>query len=230
MNEIVFILDACALSRRLFNDIGSKNLNEIFNIKNATIYIPEIAVIETISALLSAYNSSHINYNDYLSAKSVLFNMIRNNIIYIISLPVEYVKKSILILEEYKIFPGKSFNGIDSIYILTCRTIVKTLEGTNKKVIFVTSDNKLYNASKDETSYKSFHFWTCDLGCKHIEFIPDKGKKDKPEKVIKCNNCNNNIILEKKFTTNNTCTVCNNHCIECNLLNCISTYIPNFNI
>lgn len=228
MDNIVFILDACALARKFYNDIGKINLDTVFGIEEAVFIIPEIGIIETISALLAACNEKKITYNEYKLAVSSLFKMINDKQINVIKLKSDYVKDSIAILEKYKVQEGKSFNGIDSIYILLCNEIANQLNDFNRKVIFVTSDNKLYNASLDETNYNTFHFWTCDLGCGHTQLIPKKGMIDTPEKVINCSVCQNKIVVKEEKKSSNTCPICGAHCINCDYTSCVSTFIPSF--
>lgn len=225
MSDIAFVLDASALSRKFYDDIGKSNLEKIFSRSDDSFFVPEIGIIETISALLSSVNSQAISLDEYGAAKSALYNMIENNEIYVIS-PENgfYWNECISILEEYKLEPEKSFNGADSIYINSSRKVAETLAPEGIRVIFVTSDNKLYNACKEEDSFDTFHFWTCNFGCGHANVIPVKGAKDTPAKQVKCNNCNSMFEVKPEKISPNTCQECGSHCHECNINICPSTY------
>ena len=85
MSDIAFVLDASALSRKFYDDIGKSNLEKIFSRSDDSFFVPEIGIIETISALLSSVNSQAISLDEYGAAKSALYNMIENNEIYVIS-------------------------------------------------------------------------------------------------------------------------------------------------
>ncbi|GAX62364.1 oxygen-sensitive ribonucleoside-triphosphate reductase [Candidatus Scalindua japonica] len=105
--------------------------------------------------------------------------------------------------------------------------IANELIGTDTKIFLITSDQKLYNAAKDESLFETFHFWTCNLGCGHQNHIPAKGAKDRQRENFECKKCGTNTLIRSEFISTNTCPICGNHCSECNYENCVSTYILN---
>lgn len=230
MSEIAFVLDASALARKFYDDLGKTNLDKIFTQLDASFFIPEIGIIETVSALLAACNGGQISLEEYKAAVSVLYKMIEGEDIHVLSPPNNYVKDCISILEQYKRIPGKSFNGVDAIYISLSRSIADNLAPDGISVIFVTSDTKLYNACQEETSFKTFHFWTCNLGCGHTNFIPQKGAKNKAAKYVKCHECKSDVIVTPQVPTPNRCPICGQSCSDCNLKACPSTYEVNLEV
>lgn len=226
MSEIVFILDASALSRRFYDDIGKRNLDTIFDSPNAAFFTPEIGIIETVSALLAAANAGDISLNEYRAAKSALFNLVNNGDLNVV--PVDdYVSECVSILETYKTIPGKGFNGTDSLYVYLSKTIADELASSSydKEVVFVTSDRHLFNACKEEASFHTINFWTCDLGCGHEEFIPKKGAKDRLPKHRQCPSCDSQVVVSDAVDSPNTCLTCGGHCPECRHNRCPSTYV-----
>ena len=228
MSRLCFVLDANAMARRFFDDIGKRNIDAIFNRTNSTYIVPDICIVETCSALLASYNEGIITDIDYQSAKSALFNMIDKGEINVVTI-YDYTKDSISLLEKYKSQPSKGFNGVDAIYILCSKKIADNLANTVAKVIFVTSDNKLYNAAKDESSFESFHFWTCDLGgCTCAPFIPKKNDSDRNAEYKTCDSCGNNIMIKTSYTSPNSCPHCKKHCSDCQYYSCPSSYTHKF--
>jgi len=228
MSEIAFLLDASALARIFYDDIGKTNLGNILNYPDSILYTPEIGIIETVSALLAACNSKDISLKEYTLAVSALYNMIEKEELNVLSLTDDYVQDCISILEQYKTKPEKGFNGMDAIYILLSRMIAHTVSGSNVTVVFVTSDTKLYNACQEELSFKTFHFWTCDLGCGHIEHIPKKFDKEKAARYVKCDNCGSQVLVEKAHKSLNRCPTCGKFCPDCTIGVCPSTYSIDF--
>jgi len=228
MSEIAFLLDASALARIFYDDIGKTSLENILNYPDSTLYTPEIGIIETISALLAACNSEDISLKEYTLAVSTIYNMVEKRELNVLSLTDDYVQDCISILEQYKTKPEKGFNGVDAIYIFLSRMIAHTVSGANVTVVFVTSDVRLYNACQEETSFKTFHFWTCDLGCGHIEHIPKKFAKEKPARYAKCNNCGSQVLVEEAHESPNRCPTCGQLCPDCSIDVCPSAYSIDF--
>ncbi len=226
--EIAFLLDANALARKFYDDIGKNNIQKIFNHPNASFLIPRIGIIETISALLAAQNARQISPSEYNDAKSAISRMIDDGDLIVIESIDDLSDKCIEILEEYKVQEGKSFDGVDSIYIATGREIAESFVNEEISLIFVTSDNPLYRAAKDETTFDTFHFWSCDYGCGHIVVIPKREHKDVEEQTKECPSCGTQIVVKEKFLTKNTCSICRSHCEDCTITKCPSTYTVDF--
>jgi hypothetical protein len=132
------------------------------------------------------------------------------------------------VLEEYKVQEGKSFNGVDSIYIATGRGIAGDFTDEGMSFIFITSDNNLYRAAKDEDTFHAFHFWSCNYGCGHVVGIPDRKGKDREEQTKRCPECSNQVVVREGHITRNTCPECGNHCGYCTIEECPSTYTVDF--
>jgi DNA-directed RNA polymerase subunit RPC12/RpoP len=228
MSEIAFVLDANALARIFYDDIGKNNLEKILTHPDSKLFTPEIGIIETVSALLAACNDKMVSQQEYRLAISALYNMIEDGDLTVLSPAQDYIKDCIAILEQYKIQPGKAFNGVDSMYILTSRLIADAFPQNDCTVVFVTSDNYLYNACSEEDSFETFHLWTCDLGCGHTEFIPKKYEKDRPAKYKKCANCGSKVLIEQAKESSNRCPKCGKRCAVCIYNACLSTYKINF--
>jgi len=228
MNEFVFVLDASALSRRFYDDVGKNNLDKIFNYPNSSYYIPDIGIIETCSALLALENQGLIRHSEYQAAMSAIYTMIDAEELNVIRFTDDFAREAVEILEKYKIQEHKSFNGMDSIYIIVSRRIAEILNGQEVKIVFVTSDTRLYNAAKDENLFDAFHFWTCDLGCGCGTFIPAKSDHDRAPEVKKCEVCGNMLEVRVAKISRNTCNSCNRHCAKCKLEICPSTFSLNF--
>lgn len=224
MSEIAIVLDASALARIFYDDIGKNNLEKILAHPTSTLFTPEIGIIETVSALLAACNDNMVSQQEYQLAVSALYNMIEDGDLKVLSPAQDYIKNCIAILEKYKRQPGKAFDGVDSVYILTSRLIADALPQNDVTVVFVTSDNNLYNACIEEDSFEAFHFWTCNLGCGHNEFIPKKYAKDKPAKYETCANCGSQVLIEQAKASTNRCPTCGKHCPICSYDVCPSTY------
>lgn len=132
------------------------------------------------------------------------------------------------VLEEYKTQEGKSFNGVDVFYIVAGREMSRTLDSKNIRLIFITSDRKLYNAARAEVGFDTFHFWSCDYGCNHVVKIPDKEDKDAEKQTVKCPNCDNQVVVKEQYISSNTCSECSKHCEYCTIEECSSTYTVDF--
>lgn len=58
---IFFVLDSCAAARRYFPDIGTANIDRIFNYPDSLLALPNIARAEVVSTIIAAYNATLID-------------------------------------------------------------------------------------------------------------------------------------------------------------------------
>ena len=206
----IFVTDACAIARIYANDIGTSNMRQIYRYLNSRIMVPNIAYAEAISALLSLWNGGTIDETEYRTAKMALDADIANNIIRTFRVSSFQLQLGISFLEKYKHLPGHGgLGGADSLYFAFAKHLSERLSPHGNRVILVTSDGPLYNATLAEPDVEVFHFWTCDLGCGHTTFIPTKGAPQPPKPP-------------------NQCPVCLKTCPICRVDVCPSSYIVRF--
>jgi len=208
---IYFVLDACALARIYFPDIGTRNLLQIYDYPGSKIFVPHIAYSETISVLISALNQRLIDDNQYRLTKAGLSSDLLSGKILSVEITDVHISASERLLEKHKRQPGKmKLGGADTLYLALALQLASSLQRFGGRVILVTSDNALYNAALDESDIEAFHFWTCDLGCRcGTVWIPIKGSPQPPK-------------------LSNTCSSCGATCESCGVERCPSGYQVSF--
>ena len=202
---IFFILDACAIARIYFPDIGTKNMLSIYNYPNSKMLAPNFAYSEAISALISTLNQRLIDQSQYRLAYARLTSDFSTHKIRATRISDAHINLSARLLEKHKMQPGRMrLSGADSIYLAMALRLSMQIKRFDGRVILVTSDGALYNSACDESSIETFHFWTCNLGC----------------------GCGTTIIPIKGDS--NSCLSCGKTCAICRIDLCPSTYSPRF--
>jgi len=174
---IFFILDACAIARIYFPDIGTKNRLSIYNYPNSKMLAPNFAYSEAISALISTLNQRLIDQSQYRLAYARLTSDFSTHKIRATRISDAHINLSARLLDKHKMQPGRMrLSGADSIYLAMALRLSMQIKRFNGRVILVISDGALYNSACDESSIEPFHFWTCNLGCGcGTTIIPIKG-------------------------------------------------------
>ena len=207
---IFFVLDACAAARRYFPDIGTANIDQIFDYPDSILVLPNIARSEVVSAIIAAYNATLIDepkLNLALSRFAIDHQIGKYQIVRVSDV---YIDKSIRLLRKHKMVPHGSYGtgkagigGADSIILSVGVELGKSVHHSGDRVIFVTSDWALYSAAKDEVDLEVFHFWTCECrDCGYIR-IPKKERRE-------------------------VCPNCRKVCSICQLSICDSRYVVRF--
>jgi len=206
---IWFVYDANAVARTYIDDIGSRNLKQIYGYPDSRIIIPEIAPIEATSALLQTVDMNLITMAQYQLARELLNHDIGDRKFDTIDFDDNQSNIARSLLERYRSISGvrRALKGADSIYLATAVHIALTTKSTDMRVMLVTSDTALYQAASSESNIEAFHFWTCDMGCDcGVSVIPRKGKPTQP----------------------NACPSCGKICPECRFDLCPSKYVASF--
>jgi predicted nucleic acid-binding protein len=188
---IYFVLDACALARIYFPDIGTRNLLQIYDYPDSKILIPHLAYSETISVLISALNQHFIDDDQYRLAKARLSSDLLSRKILSVEVTDVHISASGRLLEKHKRQPGRmKLGGADALYLALALQLASSLQHFGGRVILVTSDGALYSAALDEPDIEAFHFWTCDLGCQcGTVWTPIKGAPQPPKPSNTCSTC-----------------------------------------
>ena len=172
---LYFFLDACATSRRYFEDIGSDIARQLFAYPGSTIIYDVIVVPETASTFTRVRNLGFFDEEKRLrliasfrreSKEKHLVHPIENRHI---ELSVELIKRHDL-------------HGADSIHLAVAILYARELRAAGKKdrVVFVTSDGQLYKAAVAE-GLETIHLWTCRCSVCGNESIAKKGKLNRCE-------------------------------------------------
>jgi len=104
---IFFILDACAIARIYFPDIGTRNMLKIYNYPNSRMLVPSFAYSETISALISTLNQRLIDQTQYKFAYARLTSDFSTYKIGTIRISDAHINLSARLLEKHKTQPGR---------------------------------------------------------------------------------------------------------------------------
>ncbi|MBC8234479.1 hypothetical protein H8E77_33435 [bacterium] len=97
---IFFVLDACAAARRYFPDIGTANIDQIFDYPDSILVLPNIARSEVVSAIIAAYNATLIDepkLNLAMSRFAIDHQIRKYQIVRVIDV---YIDKSIRLLRK----------------------------------------------------------------------------------------------------------------------------------
>jgi len=207
---IFFVLDACAAARRYFPDIGTANIDRIFDYPDSLLVLPNIARAEIVSAIIAAYNATLIDEQKLNLAMSKFAIDHQMEKYQIIRVNDAHIDKGIRLLRKHKMVPhgthgtGKAgIGGADSIILSVGVELTKLVNRSVERVIFITSDWALYSSAKEERNLEVFHFWTCECrNCGHVR-IPKKGRKE-------------------------LCPNCGKVCLICQLSVCDSRYAVRF--
>lgn len=206
----VFVADACAIARIYANDIGTKNMRQIYHYPNSRLLTPFFAPVEALSALLSMLNGGFIDEPTYQAARGAMLADFAQRRISTFHITVADLKVAQQFLEKHKRLPGRGgLGGADALYFALAMRLNKQLKDRGDRVILITSDGPLYRAVLDEQDVEVFHFWTCGLGCGHTDFIPIKGAPRPPKPP-------------------NQCPVCLTTCPVCRVDVCPSNYVVAF--
>jgi len=207
---ILFVMDACAIARRYFTDIGTRNIDQLFDYPDSMLVLPNIARSEAVSAMIAAYNAMLIDETMRDSAIVQFADNVQNGVFLEVKVNDTHISESIRLLEKHKIVPhgtqgaGKAgIGGADSIILSIAVELAQSARQNSDRTIFVTSDWALYSAANDEPDLEVFHFWTCECpNCGYIR-IPQKGRRE-------------------------VCPDCEEVCSICQLSVCDSRYIVRF--
>ena len=74
---LVFVLDACALARVYFKNIGTSNMLYIYNYPDSRLVIPSIAYPEVVSTLVSTLKGHFITAAHFHEARKLLSSMFK---------------------------------------------------------------------------------------------------------------------------------------------------------
>lgn len=185
-----FVTDACAIARIYANDIGTKNMRQIYRYPDSRFLAPFFAPVEALSALLSMLNGGFIDELTYQAARGAMFADLARRRISTFHITVSDLKVAQQFLEKHKRLSGRGgLSGADALYFALAVRLSRQLKHRGDRVILVTSDGPLYRAALDEPDIEVFHFWTCDLGCGHTAFIPTKGAPRPPKPPNQCSVC-----------------------------------------
>ena len=202
---IWFVLDANAIARCYFHDIGTRNLLQILRYPESEFIVPDLAQIEAVSATLSCRNEGFLSDDeadavigriamDFLSGKLVK-----------VDVEEACIQESIRLLKTHKGEPGRNLSAMDAVYLAVACRLGRAVSPERAKVILVTSDMALYRCALAEASIEAFHFWTCQCPKCGTVLIPTKGKK---------HHCPG--------------PDCDFECLPCSLANCRSAYTVSF--
>jgi predicted nucleic acid-binding protein len=197
---MVLVLDACAVARVYFEDIGTRNMLQIYNYPGSVLIVPNFAHCEAVSAMTSALNNHELDVTQYATAKGALAGDFHTGKVRTLLVEDDIVTLGIQLLEKHKVQPGRmALGGADVLYLALALNLSAQMRPFGIRTILVTSDKALYNSAVDEPDLEAFHFWTCDLGCGCTSIIPVKGQA-------------------------NSCPQCGQTCVLCRVDLCPSTY------
>lgn len=197
---IVFVLDACALARIYFEDIGAKNMRQIADYPSSVLIVPNLAHCEAVSAMTSALNNRQMDATQYATVKGALAGNFHTGKIRALLVEDDIVTLGTQLLEKHKVRSGKmALGGVDVLYLALALNLARQMKPFGIRTVLTTSDRALYNSALDEPELEAFHFWTCDLGCGCTSIIPIKGQA-------------------------NSCPQCGRTCAPCRIDLCSSTY------
>lgn len=207
---ISFLLDACAVARRYFPDIGTANIDQIFAYPNSIRVIPNLARVEAVSAMIAAFNSGVIDREVLDLALTTFLDDVREHAVVEVEVSDQHVSGGIHLLQKHKYVPrgqkgtGKaSIGGVDAVYLDIALMLTREAKRLGDKLILVTSDWALYQSALDEPELETFHFWTCQ-----------------------CSACGNARVPTKE--RDNVCPACGKSCRPCRFESCDSTFAVNF--
>lgn len=192
---LYFFLDACATSRRYFEDIGSDTARQLFAYPGSAIIYDVIVVPETASTFTRARNLGFFDEERRLrliasfrreSKEKHFVHPIENKHI---EFGVELIKKHDL-------------HGADSIHLAVAILYARELKAakTKDRLVFVTSDGQLYKAAVAE-GLETIHLWTCRCSVCGNEFIAEKRRLNRCEvcgrvcQVCEIASCTNEYVV-----------------------------------
>lgn len=200
----LFFLDACAVARRYFDDIGSGNIRQLFEMADSLALAPEIVKPEVVSALISSYNGRFISREEMSNALLLFEKDLRESHLLVWEMYDRHFDEAVDVLKRHKIVeegePGggkAGIGGADALYLAMASELSERGRTQGDPLIFVTADRALYRCACDEPGLEVFHFWSCQCPQCGKVFIPRKG-------------------LE------NTCEGCGWVCTRCAVENCQS--------
>ena len=207
---ISFLLDACAVARHYFPDVGTANVDQIFAYPESIRVIPNLARVETASAMIAAFNGGVIGRDVLDLALTTFLDDVQKRKVAEVKVGDQHISDGIHLLQRHKYVPrglmgtGKAgIGGADAIYLAIALALAREAKKAGDRLVFVTSDWALYQSALDEPELEVFHFWTCQCsGCGNVH-IPVKAR-------------------------DNVCPVCGKSCRPCRFENCDSTFTVDF--
>jgi hypothetical protein len=126
---ILFVPDACGVARLYFNDIGTRNMLQIYRYPRSRILVPNIAHCEVLSTMISAYNNRVIDQAYYQASRHAFEGDLKRNKITVLNTSPDIVSLARDLICKHKVQPGRmALGGADSIYLATQRNASKTGE------------------------------------------------------------------------------------------------------
>ncbi len=102
---ILFLLDACAVARHYFPDVGTANVDQIFAYPDGTPVIPNLARAETVSAMIAAFNGGVIEKDVLDLALTTFLDDVQKRKIVEIEVHDRHISDSIHLLQKHKFLP-----------------------------------------------------------------------------------------------------------------------------
>ena len=178
----IFFLDACAVARRYFDDIGSGNIRQIFGMSDSLALAPEIVKPEVVSTIISSYNGRFISREEMSNALLLFEKDLRDSNLLVWEMYDRHFDGAVGVLKRHKIVgegergSGKAgIGGADALYLAMALELSERGKEQEDHLVFVTADQALYRCACDEPGLKVFHFWSCLCPqCGNV-FIPQKG-------------------------------------------------------
>ena len=178
----IFFLDACAVARRYFDDIGSGNIRQIFGMSDSLALAPQIVKPEVASALISSHNGRFISRQEMSNAFLLFEKDLRDSHLLVLEIYDRHFDGAVDVLKRHKIVgegetgSGKAgIGGADATYLAMALELSERGRAQEDQQVFVTADEALYRCACDEPGLKVFHFWSCQCSQCGAVFIPQKG-------------------------------------------------------
>ena len=171
---IHLFLDACALVRRYFTDVGSRSIDQLLALQDAAYVTDILAIPEAAGALRGTLGDTRFpefRQPEFDAAFGLLINHWRT-------------QYEVLQIDEFAANDAMSLiyrhnlRGGDALHLalaLRYNATVRSVSGEDA-VVLVTSDPQFVSAAAAE-GLKVFHFWRCQCPRCGLEFVPRKNAK-----------------------------------------------------
>ena len=168
---IHLFLDACALARRYFYDVGSRNIDQLFGLTDSAYLTDMLGIPETAGALRSTFENPQFptfRRQQFDAAIGLLTNHWRTQY-QVLQIDPQAASDATALIYHHNLRGG---DAVHLALALKYRDAVLTKE-PNDTIIVVTSDDRLADAATAK-GLKVFHFWQCQCPSCGVEFRPRK--------------------------------------------------------
>lgn len=193
-----YFFDSCAIARYYCIDIGTSIIQQLVSSGNGLV-MSSFSSVEVISAFAALKRGNHTGFgNPEFNNATNAFQADQDKKFLLLEMNSKSFNKAIELIKNYNTY---RLHSADALLLATCLNFSDLAATDNHQVVFITSDQAVYDVaiieSQTRTYFSAFHFWQCQCRNCHSVFKIIKYE------LAKCPNCGQ-VVCNKCQITNCT--------------------------